>query len=592
MQKMKLDKIHTGLSSHYNNFAIYFVFNLLVILLINVLIIPPDSHYYVSNINNKIVNQSADIYKLIRSPFYIFFSWAYYSFTCYFIISVFFSSIFSLVLHNLLLLFYNKNSFVIIFVIILSPFIFWVANFGSHIINNSFFTQLFMLIYNSAPLHFGWVTEGFTMRLLSGILMILTIHSLFVKRYKIAGLYSYLSFLAHPNNAISVSTWIVIALFFTLGFSIKSIFKADVKYFFILTLFGLITAIILIMNKFTVNSDYYSKQWYINSYNINASNFSALYYVKYHKYITVARILIAIFFYIISKKNKYNDLISYLIIVPIILFSLSLLIEIGIINNIINFKLVNKIFITSQFGLKILELSFLPIIIVLIRESGKIFKKINFNINKFQVYIISIIFIILIIMNQQKGRFSLYAEAIKNNYNYDLILRRISMESNLNQMIIPLSHSKNDYLDYKMKFNKIDHFYQIKNFIEEKLPVNSLIIVPPYQDKFRDLLPEFEVFYQDVPDASLYLAGGTASKLIEDRFIDLFEKKYTQFNSMMSGKYWSELRYDYLSIDENRLKRIKAKYKNRNLYFLTESGIDLKFNLIASNSAYSFYYIN
>ena len=168
-------------------------------------------------------------------------------------------------------------------------------------------------------------------------------------------------------------------------------------------------------------------------------------------------------------------------------------------------------------------------------------------------------------------------------------MEKISNEK-VNPMLLPIKSSKSETdLMYMNKFSDYNDFIDLKSKILSYVPKGSLIIVPPYQDKFRDLLIDYEIFYKDVPDASLFLGGGNSSQILKDRFQLLFGKNFKDFNSYDSGLYWTDLRNEFINLDKDAFIRIKRKTNKNKIYLITESNIFYDFNLIFSNKAYSLF---
>ena len=159
-------------------------------------------------------------------------------------------------------------------------------------------------------------------------------------------------------------------------------------------------------------------------------------------------------------------------------------------------------------------------------------------------------------------------------------------------MLLPIINKSNKRdLNYLSDFSDFDNILEIKNRISTLVPKGSLIIVPPYQDKFRDLFIDYEIYYQDVPDASLFLGGGNSSKIMKDRFELLFNKKFTSFNSNHSGLYWTDLRNEFLSINEKDFFNLKRKISKDKIYLITESKINYDLKLLLSNNSYNLFEI-
>ena len=560
-------------------------FSFFIILFANYLLIPPDSHYYVANLDNAPNSIVKSIYEIIRSPLYTFYGIFYNSYILYFFATVIHIALLLILFYRSLIKTNESNSSSLIILLCFSPLTFRILNTLSNLESLELFQPILMALNELGPTHFGWASQGFTPRIYSGILLLLIFNNLIRSKYITCGILSIILFLCHPNNAISILSWF--SLFLIIKYFFNKVSLVKISKFFALTFLGLIFAFILINEKTQIlpgGNQYYSFDWYSNSYHINASNFSGLYYIINESLVTFIRIGIILLISSLSYKylkSKYAFDLFLLSIVPVFLFFITVFIELFISNEIIEISILNRFVISGQFGLKILDLSFFPLILFI----GLWFK--NFNSIKFNFNHIVIFFIVIFLSNFSNYKSSI--DALYYNYNYDQTLEKIS-EKTTNPMLLPIMNLMNgENISYNDKFSNYNNFIELKEQVLINIPRGSLIIVPPYQDKFRDLLIDYEIFYQDVPDASLFLGGGNSSEILKNRFKLLFNLNFNEFSSQNSGMYWTDLRNEFINLDKQSFVRIKNNFSNMKIFLITESDIKYDFNLIFSNKSYSLF---
>jgi hypothetical protein len=587
VKKHIMDKTNNIHVSRFNEYCLLLIFSILSLILTNSLLIIPDSHFYVSQIDSNISNESTVIYKSIRSPIYKITSFFYSSYDRYFLLSFTIYFILIITIYRVIKT-YLHNHFLSFFILLLfSPLTFRVINF---IIETNLiytFNIFFKPFHDLSPIHFGWVTYGFTPRILSGICCLLLIPYFLNKQLSIAVILVALLFLVHPNNAISISLWLSLTTIFYLFYDSKYI-KFLFANFVLLTLF-------ILINTSNLNAIYSANEWYNLSYHINAPNFSSFYYFTENPLLVVSKLLIIVlsasFFYVknVDFKNSNRKLLFLMSITPIIIFLGSLILEYLIRINSLDFSIIYRGIISSQVGLKILELSFFPLFISLMIFLSFFLKKYLLAI-KYILFFVSIAFIFSTIFYFLTGRFTPNYKAISNKYDYTTTLKEIDTLSGTNPMLLPIINSNYD-IDpaYLNQYSSIRKFLVLKKYIDANIKNNSLLIVPPYQDKFRDLFPNHEVFYQDVPDASLLLGGGVGSNILYKRINLLFNNSVLKFRQYHSNYYWSDMRNNYLNLNEKDLFKIKSIYRNRAIYFITESKIKLNLKLLYKSDFYCLY---
>ena len=571
-----------------NSGFLLFLFSLFTLVLLNPLVIPLDSHYYVSSIEG-LNNQSQILYNSIRTPIYEILGSYYFNYAPYFIISIL--SLFSLTFSFYFILYISsrKKNLSLAITFLLSPLTFWTLSHLSSLLNNQTLNKFFYAIYLYSPTHFGWSTVGFNTRQLSGILIIWTLYNFIRKNYVLSGFFILIGYLIHPNNFLSISIWLCLTQLIIDKKIFLKFYKKNIFYF--LNCLGII--IVFLLTKFKVPKDisYYSFEWYENANVSNAPNFSIIHDLTENIFQVLLKFTIAIIMFVVahrlSANNQNYKKVKTLIITPVIIIIIIIILELLVSNKVVDFQLFNRILISSQLGIKILELSFFPIAILI----SKIVHIPKTYLLKAHFVYYPIIFF-LIVGGLIKDRFQLHYNAIKSNYDYETILVKRADDSGVNPMILPISKIKKVSKKYNKKFSDLNDFLKLRKKIFKKVPINSIIITPPYQDLFRDLLREYDIFYQDVPDSSIYFAGGYVSREIDKRRELLFNKRINSFPKYSSGLYFGKLREEYLNLKKSTLQLIKKAYPNDSIFFLTESNIYYDLELIAKNKGYSLYKIN
>lgn len=562
-----------------------------IVLFANYLLIPPDSHYYVANLDNAPNSISKSIYEIIKSPLYVFYGVFYNSYILYFFATIAHLALLLMLFYKSLITINGSNFSSIIILLCFSPLTFRILNTLSNLESLEFFQPIFLALNELGPSHFGWASQGFTPRIYSGILLLLIFNNLIKSKYLLSGVLSIILFLCHPNNAIAILSWF--SLFLVVKYFFNKVPLIKISNFFALSFLGLVFAYILINSKTQILpgiNQYYSFDWYSNSFHINSINFSALHYIVNESTVTFIRVGIILLVSLLSYKylkSKHVFDLFILSIIPIFLFFITLLVELLISKEFLDFNILNRFIVSGQFGLKILDLSFFPIIFLTALWLKKIEKNIMYKL-KLKYLMYSTVFFCLIAMSFSNNLRS-NVDGILSNYDYDTTLKKISTNKT-NPMLLPIKNLMNEENnDYYSKFSNYNNFIELKENILINVPKGSLIIVPPYQDKFRDLLVDYEIFYQDVPDASLFLGGGNSSEILKKRFELLFNLNFKEFHSHSSGLYWTDLRNQFINLEKQSFLRIKNNFTNRNIFLITESDIQYDFRILFSNKSYSLF---
>ena len=113
--------------------------------------------------------------------------------------------------------------------------------------------------------------------------------------------------------------------------------------------------------------------------------------------------------------------------------------------------------------------------------------------------------------------------------------------------------------------------YQLLEQINEKnIPEKSNIIILPYPLYLRDVLPRYNFFYLEKPDANLSLGSRLTASIISERLKDLIDVDHKVLHLNFSPFLNSDLRSRYLDIDDDKIDYLIKKYPNYK-YFVTEN---------------------
>ncbi|MDC0345971.1 hypothetical protein OAM99_04790 [Planktomarina sp.] len=332
----------------------------IMLLLINGIPIPKDSHYFVSRLpfypgnDEQIVN----IFGLLRAPVYELIDWVFWNpltYACATFLGIFLLS-YSLFFCALRM---GKN-FLFSFLGSLL-----VLPFSSQLTVLPFIGDFFSV---SFPIHFGYQLDGFTTRMLTGFLFCCIIYALHFRHYNQAIIILFLCFLCHPNNAISIA----IVIFFTflfLGITKRIHLFKNLIYLVIVICLGLVPAVLKMQELEPISVDVFNAyDWYQGLLYDEGDDFSALFYLQFHFVGQIQAIFIPLIIVFISKQleTKGDDFSTLyaLALSPVFAYLFFALFEFSA-NKLELWNLMGLL-IPTQLGMKVIELSYLPTVFLVI----------------------------------------------------------------------------------------------------------------------------------------------------------------------------------------------------------------------------------
>lgn len=340
--------------------------SLILITLMDGIPTPKDSHYFVSKLpfypgqDEQIVT----LYGFLRAPIYELIDWIYWT-----------------------PLAYSITTFVGFFSLIYIPF--YCAyrigkNFVTAFLGSLFFLPLMASLSSvpifgdylaiSFPIHFGYQLEGFTTRALTGIFFCFIIYAFHLGQYKKAMLFLFICFLCHPNNALSMA---VVMLFAILGLSVarQIDLTKNLVYWVVAVCLGILPALIKMKLLQTTNVDLFSAyDWHRGLIYDEGDDFSAIYYARFYFIGQLMAIFIPmIVIYICKKLENDNEDYFYLYALtgaPVLGYLIFVLCEIFV--HILGLWQIMELMIPSQLGMKIIELSYFPMVFCLVIIMSKV----------------------------------------------------------------------------------------------------------------------------------------------------------------------------------------------------------------------------
>ena len=148
--------------------------------------------------------------------------------------------------------------------------------------------------------------------------------------------------------------------------------------------------------------------------------------------------------------------------------------------------------------------------------------------------------------------------------------------------------------EFQEKINlnfKHENYFNRKNIIlkiKEKLKEGSKIITPPYLYCFREFLPKYDIYFQEHDDGNFMLG----SRKIYERFkprMNSLSFSYESLPSQLSGLMTTEIRNDWLKLNENNFKSIRSQGFE---YVITEGTHIINLEILHKESDWIIYKIN
>jgi hypothetical protein len=567
--------------------------------------VPADEHYYVSAIAQITGEKNnADIaYSLIKTPIYdylyILYNSKYYLYISHvslLILSLFIYLCFSKIIKN--------NIIAIISSILVHPIIikYYMLLAYKLSISATSIDSLLQLY----PHHYGWTMDGFSARTVTGISLVYIYYNLYKRNYYRCLIPLPICFLAHPNNAFTISIYLItVSVFFAFrqkkililaaGTTILSLLFLIVNKAKLATIEESLTKEITILST---NIDWY---WgvFINNY----TNFSVVGYLIHHPLEVISVILIILLFSMLTYKK--DSLLALMIFAPVLLYVVAGAAEYVAV--IFEYDWFLKLYIPSQIGLKILELSFLPIVIVVIIHLDRIANQTtNKIVNRFIGLCLMLIFVgnATVAFYRYNKHSDKYLDLIKHDYNYiDSLLTTSSL--NYNPTFLPVSDidksltlpcptNYHDYIINRVKYKtevntQYQNKYSNKNAFEEMIKIvrsnldnDDMLIATPYFARMRDIFYPIEIYYQEIPDASLMLASPIIYSFFTSRLFNITGLKYGCLIS--KNMALSVIRNSFPSL----IDQLKSN-QNRRLWLLTENGVTIDHTIFKQGKYFNLY---
>jgi len=592
-----------------NNISYIILLNLLLLsffILSSFRPIPDSTHYLVSivNLDNfKNLDKINEIITFIRTPLYEIVSTVFTIPALYLSVSL----LCNFILLNLTFFFFksyfkdNGIPFFLVSTIIFLKFLILLSFFFNFEILN--FSKY--LIMNVDILNY------FTIRQIFGIFYILILYCFIKNYYYGVCFFIFLNNFTHPNSNI-----FLICIFGLYFFYIFINDKKNLKYFLIFFISNLIYIIFVFnkINSFLTLEEFENSQYYLNLIRDEADDFSFLWTIAYDfKLIFVVYLLSILNLIFFLRKNKPNK-ITYLVILPLLIFIFGIIIE--FINIHINIFFIENLIINLQPAWKILGYSFFPSLMIFGLNIKNIYKN-NIIIFESSILLIALITTIIFFSFGLKRNYDelrnylSYSLNTKKENNYEDWLKTHSYNNNYN--FTPLiSEQKVDYIKFnfseknifkiksrqdQMKINinlselySFDESYALIKKVKELIPINNGLIIPPYFFNARGIFKDYAIFFVEHPDGNFAMGNFKFFKEIHSRMIMLFGSGYSKLPNKQTNLNYSYLRDKYLNINEKQLNLIHKK-NNLFKYFITERNHILDFPIIFKNDNFLIYKI-
>ena len=605
----------------YNKYYIYFFIALVQIIsfsLVNRYPIPYELYYYITKVDQSLFNDPLTYsFQLLKTPSYTFLEFFYDNPLLFFWSSLIVDLFLSILLFQLILSLTKNKLVSLIVVLIFSPLFLAI------------FTKVFMDPGFRVIHVFGYGSYILSTRYVLGIVTLLSVFYLIKKRYNLSLFFYSLSLMSHPSSAL-LSGLFLISTFFIINLNLRFYL-----YFFLASIAGLTPTFIKLfkLKKFNFETDLLSKkEWYLRLIHDEPDDFSLLYQLSNNLNEIIFTSIIVIFISLYIYKKAKLDLVTKKIIYCSLLLPVFYLLGFAIFEYgsvyFDKFILIDPI-IKSQAGYKILKFTFFPIVLC----SGLVLKEFIF-LNKNSEKIISflkpaIIFLCLIIIptifyveptdfknkkilitklnDVKKNNYIDYLNARFFNYNdrtyaHETYFVNIDQEKPENIMnetnfftLEKYANSLNELPESidesSYKYNNVESYMHLISIIKKNIPDKASIIILPYFLYLRDVLPNYNFFYLEKPDANLALGSRLAASIISERLKDLIDVDHKQLHLNFSPFLNSDIRRRYLNIDDDKIVHLKIKYPNYK-YIITESGHELSQKKIYEDDYYIIYQIN
>tara|TARA_B110000008_G_scaffold279997_1_gene330489 strand:- start:2203 stop:4038 length:1836 start_codon:yes stop_codon:yes gene_type:complete len=460
-----------------------------------------------------------------------------------------------------------------------------------------------------------------SVRTINGFISIFILYAFVSKKYNLFYSLLILSFFVHPNSSVLMCI-VLIAVSTILALN-KKIKPSVIIGIAISGVIGVIPTLYSLYSFPSVDNLISNAEWYLNMINDEADDFSILYQIAYKIESILSYLILLTATYIgysrIQNKHVMISTLWLLTLTPLLLFIFLFALEyFSVYYN--NMTLIRPI-ISFQPGHKLLSYSYIPMIAVW----GWIFSGVALlgNNNSFilkSVLGFLILFLVVIII-PFKGNIVdqyNYFHKVRNYDSSDGYLAYLDSRNHIkdsgNPSIPPIydmseveiTHYENQIdifhikkldenqpslvLDeeYMEHYNKFIVLKGLVMAIKENVNLESGIIMPPYMQKLRDLLVEYDLFFQEKHDGNLMMGSRNFATILLDRMKALIGMTYNNIPGRNTGLIYTLIRQEYLSIDEEMLMSLKRKYPRYNV-FVTEAGHNLDLKILYKDKFYIIY---
>ena len=540
---------------------------------------------------------------LITTPIYFFISHFFYSLKSYYITQILFLfiSLISIV-YTFTSISNKKNKSLFFKLSIVFSLLILFINLYGYPLNN--IPAVLGLGYDS-------FSYNFSVRSIVSIGFLLSCLFFIQRKFKLSGFFILISMIAHPTYGVVIFLSFIGVLFFNFFFS-----KDNDRSINKVIPFLLVGLIFVFLKLFQLNSLLYefnsvpvtSKEYIKSMYMDEANDFSAIFKIISHKKLLLINILfcfipifISIYFNKLIKERKKIKILSIIIITLFIIFFSSLLIEI-IFYYFQGLTYIIEKIINTQLGIKALKYSGIPAVLIWVillknliefisKKHHHLKKNLIKRLNTFSLLIIlffSIVFFlkidmtfinknIILLSNKSKsykdmGRISYYEDLLSAGYNPNKV-NKIFIEhcgceniyTKVDNDIIERSKKimfKNEVLNYVNNLKLNNTFYESYNSrkklikeIKDRIPKYSKIITPPYFYCFRELLHNYDIYFQEHDDGNFMLGSKIIYEKFKPRMNNLFFS-YIDIPSSESGLNSYVMRKNWLNLNKEDFKKL------------------------------------
>lgn len=610
-------------------YIIILIYVIIHALLVNRFSIPLGHHIYLVKANFNIsYDLLSNIHSFVRTPVYLIFDYLFKHPDLFFISSYFFEIIFTLSFFGIIYKI-SKNSLATVISCLL---FFPLSQKIISIITGLDFSLISQFGYTD------WGSFNLTSRAFFGFLFILSFYFYLQRNLKLFLIFFIINSFTHPNNFFLVS-----CIFILCEFIYSLFYKERLRYFviFCVTFFLTLIPILINLSLFyetaeLVDKNYSSINWFkVNLYD-ELDDFSSVYYIYYNIksfvfifILSLISILVSIFNH--DRFSKLNQrklfIINFFIIVPYLIFFLSILTELIFFNT--NNQYLQSIIIQIQ-PYKILRLTLFPLIILWSLFISQYLVFVNHKISKILLRLIFIFFLVIFFITFAIDNFKFknlnnkieFFSAIKNfdqEYHYEDLMflnqtyvtgnKEYSVDPSFSKIFMINNYEKLDKQNFKNTLDFIEHysnlklvedkvyqkkynqFHVLKNILRQVrklIPKNKSVIVPPYLRNFRDYLPQHNLFLVEKMDGNLMMGSKNFSTIVNNRLELLTGKSYNKIFPLISGLQNTHIRELYLKLDENDFRHLKSLNKDFS-YIVTEKGHNLNFKKLYFDEYYQIY---